>query len=148
MYRAFAVSVSTLSLTLAALLSPAFTLALTPPTLVDYNESSFTDTGLNDETTGSISWQTGDIVIVLGATADNAITLGTPTATGLTFALVDSTAEDQQPERTSGPQLRAAAGPVQSRQTGRAVAQVTQKVLASLCIAVLMVLEIQTRLQV
>lgn len=91
MYRAFALRVSFLSLTLAALLSPALTLALTPPTLADYNESSFSDTGTNDETTGVVSWQASDIVIVLGATADNTVTLGTPTATGLSFNLVDST---------------------------------------------------------
>jgi hypothetical protein len=34
---------------------------------------------------GSLTWVTGDIILVLGIGADTGVTLGTPTATGLTF---------------------------------------------------------------
>lgn len=60
------------------------------PTLSAFSNSNFTDTPASgSETTGSVSWSSGDIVVVLGVTEDNvATTLGTPTTTGtgLTFA--------------------------------------------------------------
>lgn len=57
------------------------------PTLADYQESNYTDTGTN-EVSASATWSAGDLIIVLGMTADNTTTMGTPTATGLTFAAV------------------------------------------------------------
>lgn len=69
--------------------------ALTAPTLADYNQSTWTDTSAT-ETTGSVSWQTGDIIVVMGSGENGAITgegpaLKRPTATGLTFATTTST---------------------------------------------------------
>lgn len=55
-----------------------------PPTVVDYSDSD-EDDSLNTETTGSLSWQTGDIILVFGGTENGALTLNNPTATGLTF---------------------------------------------------------------
>lgn len=44
------------------------------------------------EVTASVSWGAGDLVIVVGVTEDNTIiTLGTPTASGLTFSSVTLT---------------------------------------------------------
>lgn len=64
---------------------------MTAPTLLDFGESNWTDTSLT-ETTADIDWSAaGDFVIVLGATEDNAQTIGTPTATGLTFAAMSGT---------------------------------------------------------
>lgn len=57
------------------------------PTISAYSNSDPTDTGAT-ETTGSVSWNSGDLVVVLGITEDNARTLTTPTSTGvgLTFS--------------------------------------------------------------
>lgn len=67
------------------------------PTFVEYDESTFSDSGATDELSGASSWQTGDIVLVFGAASDNAAAdqLGTPTVsggsgTGLTFSLLAS----------------------------------------------------------
>lgn len=62
------------------------------PTFVEYDESTFSDSGATDETSGSIAWQTGDIVLVFGGVSNNEAngTLATPTATGLTFGLLSS----------------------------------------------------------
>lgn len=60
----------------------------TAATLIGTSGSTWNDTAVN-ETTGSLSWQTGDIVIVIGMTEDNTnTTLATPTATGLTFSAI------------------------------------------------------------
>lgn len=57
------------------------------PTLLDYAESNWTDAASTSEVTDDLDWSgSGDIVVALGATEDNGNTLGTPTATGLTFA--------------------------------------------------------------
>jgi len=61
------------------------------PTLVDYQQSTWADTTSASEVTPSISWQTGDIILVVGATEDSGVTFNTPTATGLTFSLLTST---------------------------------------------------------
>lgn len=55
------------------------------PTLT-YAAATFTDDETLTNVTGSLSWEAGDIVVVFGATADGGTTLGTPTATGLTFS--------------------------------------------------------------
>lgn len=66
------------------------------PTVNEYDQSDFTDSGNNNETASSSSWQSGDIVLVFGGISNNiAVTLGTPTitglsGTGLTFSLAAS----------------------------------------------------------
>ena len=57
---------------------------LSPPTLVQYDETEWTTSGTS-KVTGTITWQTGDVIIIIGATEDQAVTF-TPTATGLTFS--------------------------------------------------------------
>lgn len=54
---------------------------------------SATTIATGTRTTGSVSWSSGDIVIVLGITANDATTLGTPTTTGtgLTFSALSGT---------------------------------------------------------
>lgn len=75
---------------------PSQSKADTAPTLVDAQSSDYSDTG-NTETTASISWIAGDIILVFGSTENNdtscvpmCYTLNTPTATGLSFSLVTS----------------------------------------------------------
>jgi hypothetical protein len=64
--------------------------AATPPTLVGSSAATFT-TGNTARTTGSLSWVSGDIILVFGMTADNLVTLTTPTGSGLTFAALTGT---------------------------------------------------------
>lgn len=61
------------------------------PTLSDYKESTFTDNVSTSEVTSSLTWSSGDVIVVLGVTGDNQRTLSTPTATGLTFSAVAGT---------------------------------------------------------
>ncbi|MEN9913165.1 MAG: hypothetical protein RLY66_573 [Candidatus Parcubacteria bacterium] len=79
---------------LCALMSPLRVLAaVNPPTLVDYQQSDWTDKITGNEVTPTVTWQAGDLVVVLGATENNdtsAAYLNTPTATGLAFSLVTS----------------------------------------------------------
>lgn len=56
------------------------------PTLGSYQQSDWTDVTTAGEVTPSITWSAGDVILVIGMTEDNAVTLGTPTATGLTFS--------------------------------------------------------------
>lgn len=60
------------------------------PTRAAYAETS-TFAGTGTLTTGNISWSSGDVIVALGITADNSVTINTPTATGLTFAAVTAT---------------------------------------------------------
>lgn len=60
------------------------------PTLIAKSVSATGDVGTT-ETTASFTWNAGDILVVLGMTEGNAQTLGTPTATGLTFAAITPT---------------------------------------------------------
>lgn len=71
----------------------------TPPTVNEYDESTFNDNASNDELSSSASWIAGDIVLVFGGGSNNpasiGVTLGTPTVsggagTGLTFSLLAS----------------------------------------------------------
>ena len=64
-----------------------------PATIVDYQATDWTDTTASgvDEVTASVSWNAGDWIVVVGATEDSAVTIATPTATGLTFELLSST---------------------------------------------------------
>lgn len=57
------------------------------PTLVSTSGSTWNDT-TTTETTGLLSWQTGDLVVVIGMVEDQLVSLSTPTATGLTFSAV------------------------------------------------------------
>lgn len=62
------------------------------PTLVAYAESNFTD-NVAGNTTGSLTWQSGDILYAIGLTADQSMTMDTPTTAGAnmgTFNLVSS----------------------------------------------------------
>lgn len=57
------------------------------PTLISYNDATAdwtTGSAGGSKSTASISWQTGDVIVVI-AGAEGINTLGTPTATGLTF---------------------------------------------------------------
>src|ERR1700754_2924821 len=65
--------------------------AFTAPTLVDYQQSNWTDISGSSEVTPAITWQAGDRILVLGLTADNTMTFGVPTATGLPFSELGST---------------------------------------------------------
>lgn len=60
------------------------------PTLTSQVSSTWTDTLNGAETTGSLSWNSGDRILVMGVTEDAASTLALPTATGLTFAALGS----------------------------------------------------------
>lgn len=64
------------------------------PTLIDYQQSTWTDNsgGASSETTPSMSWNSGDVVLVVGATEDQSSNLATPTSTGsgLSFSLLTS----------------------------------------------------------
>jgi hypothetical protein len=56
----------------------------TPPTLVSYTETIWT-AGAGTKTTASVSWQTGDIIVVIaGCEASNSV-ISAVTATGLTL---------------------------------------------------------------
>ncbi len=57
------------------------------PTLTDYQQSTWSD-NISTEVTASITWSTGSVIVVMAMTADNASTLATPTAVGLTFAQI------------------------------------------------------------
>jgi hypothetical protein len=61
------------------------------PTLLDYQESNCGDGDGVLETTGSITYSTGNFIVALGATADNPIVMATPLRTGETFNAVAST---------------------------------------------------------
>lgn len=61
------------------------------PTLTSFAESSSTDGTGSSEATGTLNWNAGDFVVAVGITEDNAVSFGTPTATGLTLAAVPST---------------------------------------------------------
>lgn len=57
------------------------------PTLRDYVESNYTDSGTSETSGAALDWSAaGDLVVALGMTEDNTRTLSTPAATGLTFA--------------------------------------------------------------
>ena len=60
------------------------------PTLADYQTSTLDDRTTGDEVTAAITWQSGDVILVLGATEDSPVLFDTPTASGLAFSLVVS----------------------------------------------------------
>src|SRR5688572_4044021 len=61
----------------------------TAPTLTDYQESNWTDVTVND-VTPTVTWSSGNLIVVTGVSENGNATLATPTATGLTFSLVTS----------------------------------------------------------
>lgn len=62
------------------------------PTFGDIEASAWAARSSANEVTDTITWAAGDLILVIGGTEDTGATLNTPTATGLTFALVTSTA--------------------------------------------------------
>lgn len=60
------------------------------PTLTSQTGSTWSDRVNTDEVTGTLTWNSGDRVLVVGFTEDQTLTLGTPTATGLTFTALGS----------------------------------------------------------
>lgn len=61
------------------------------PTLTSQASSTWSDSASTDEvTTGALSWNSGDRILVLGLTENSTFTLNTPTATGLTFSALGS----------------------------------------------------------
>lgn len=61
------------------------------PTLISYTETASWITAGATKATASVSWNSGDILVVLGG-SEGPDTLGVPTATGLTFASQKSNA--------------------------------------------------------
>lgn len=58
-----------------------------PATIEDYQTSTWSGTSTASEVTSTVTWLSGDLVAVVGVGDDSDATLGTPTATGLTFSL-------------------------------------------------------------
>ena len=57
------------------------------PTLLDYAESNWADISATVDTTDDLDWASAaDVIVVLGATEDNGITMATPTGTGITLS--------------------------------------------------------------
>lgn len=57
----------------------------TPPTIVAFVQTSTWQTTTSPKNLPTLTWQTGDIVIVTAASADSTSTIATPTVSGLTF---------------------------------------------------------------
>lgn len=57
------------------------------PTLLDYAESNWADTSTSVDTTDDLDWAAAtDVIVVLGATEDNGLSMATPTGTGITLS--------------------------------------------------------------
>jgi hypothetical protein len=56
---------------------------VTAPALIAYAETTWTGSGA--KSTGSITWQAGDLIVVLATNSNASQTIAAPTATGLTF---------------------------------------------------------------
>lgn len=95
------------------------------PTLVGSSASTFT-TGNTARPTGSLSWVAGDIILVLGMTADNSVLLSTPTGSGLSFAALAGTptsaASSTKGYAWSATATGSATGAISSTQSGAASA--------------------------
>lgn len=55
------------------------------PTLISYTEAASWITNVVSKSTAAVSWQTGDVVVVVAGQEDVSAVLAVPTATGLTF---------------------------------------------------------------
>lgn len=64
--------------------------AETPPTLSNFQTSTWSDLSSGSEVTPTLTWSSGDLIIVVGGTESGSWTINTPTATGLSFSLVTS----------------------------------------------------------
>jgi hypothetical protein len=64
-------------------------IAWAAPTFATPVNSAYSSSGTTE--TAAVSWSAGDDIYVTGVTEDTAVTLTTPTATGLTFSVVTST---------------------------------------------------------
>lgn len=60
------------------------------PTLTSSTSSDYTDNAAVSEVTGTLTWNSGDRILVVAMTEDQSFTLATPTATGLTFTALGS----------------------------------------------------------
>jgi hypothetical protein len=60
------------------------------PTLTSSTSSDYTDNAAVSEVTGTLTWNSGDRILVVAMTEDQSFTLNTPTATGLTFSALGS----------------------------------------------------------
>jgi hypothetical protein len=60
------------------------------PTLTSNTGSTWNDLSTTSEVTGTLTWNSGDQVLVIGVTEDQGQTFATPTATGLTFTALGS----------------------------------------------------------
>src|ERR1044071_4217792 len=60
------------------------------PTLPSSTTSTWTDTVASAEVSGTLTWNSGDMILVIGLTEDTNETINLPTATGLTFAALGS----------------------------------------------------------
>lgn len=60
------------------------------PTLTSSAGSDYTDNAAVSEVTGTLTWNSGDRILVVAMTEDQSFTLNTPTATGLTFSALGS----------------------------------------------------------
>lgn len=62
------------------------------PVLSQEVNSNYTDrSAASTSETAAITWSSGSQILAVGTTEDNSVTLGTPTATGLTFAALTGT---------------------------------------------------------
>lgn len=69
----------------------------TGPTFSAYQQSNWADTPTpGNEVTPSLSWTVGDLIVVVGMTEGTTLTLGVPTATGLTFSVFLSSTQASQ----------------------------------------------------
>jgi hypothetical protein len=65
--------------------------ARTPPTLIAFDQTASWQATTTPQNIGSsLTWVTGDVIVVVGVSEDTGITLSTPTATGLTFNPIGS----------------------------------------------------------
>ena len=63
---------------------------MTAPSLTSQTGSNWTDFTSGSEVTGTLSWGSGDRILVIAFTEDSATTVSTPTASGLTFVALGS----------------------------------------------------------
>jgi hypothetical protein len=80
-----------------------------PVTLADLQQSSWTPTA-DFVVTPSATWQAGDYILVVGGTEGNSVTFATPTATGLTFALIGTASGSSQTSEYMWSALAASGG--------------------------------------
>ena len=60
---------------------------MSAPTLIQYAELAWS-TNEGGASTSSVSWESGDVIVVVGGSEDSSAALAAPTATGLTFSAV------------------------------------------------------------